>query len=96
MDTFINKIQKGGLNYLMLININIRKACAYPNNNLAETIKNGKRGAVDKIMSYDEKKNKYKVQFEGGVSFIQTLIEQLMKQCLNETINETTFDCTTS
>ena len=36
------------------------------NNNLAETIKNGKRGAVDKIISYDEKKNKYKVQYEGG------------------------------
>ena len=37
------------------------------NNNLANTIKNGKRGAVDKIISYDEKKNKYKVQYEGGV-----------------------------
>ena len=30
MDTFINEKQKGGRNYLMLININTRKAYAYP------------------------------------------------------------------
>ena len=30
MDTFINQKTKGGLNYLMLININTRKAYAYP------------------------------------------------------------------
>ncbi len=34
---------------------------------LANSLKKGKRGIVDKIISYDEKKNKYKVQYEGGV-----------------------------
>ena len=34
---------------------------------LANSLKNGKRGIVEKIMSYDEKTNKYRVQYEGGV-----------------------------
>ena len=39
------------------------------NNNIAETIKSGKRRAVDKIISYDEKKNKYKVQYERIICY---------------------------
>ena len=34
---------------------------------LADSLKKGKRGIVDKIISYDPKKNKYRVQYEGGV-----------------------------
>ena len=34
---------------------------------IAETLKGGKRGVIEKILSYDEKKNKYKIQYEGGV-----------------------------
>lgn len=38
------------------------------NNNipLANSLKNGKRGIVNKILSYDVKKNKYRVEYEGG------------------------------
>ena len=35
---------------------------------LADTIKKGKRGDVEFIESYDSKKNKYKVVYEGGVT----------------------------
>ena len=34
---------------------------------LTDSLKKGKRGIVDKIISYDVKKNKYKIQYEGGV-----------------------------
>ena len=37
---------------------------------LADTLKNQKRGVVDEIISYDEKKDKYKVIYEGGVKDI--------------------------
>ena len=34
---------------------------------MAETLKNGKRGFVEKILDYDEKTDRYKVRYEGGV-----------------------------
>ena len=34
---------------------------------LANSLKKDKRGIVDNIISYDAKKNKYRVQYEGGV-----------------------------
>lgn len=39
---------------------------AAPNVQLAKTIKNGKRGIISEITSFDEKKNKYHVIYEGG------------------------------
>ncbi len=33
---------------------------------LADSLKSGKRGIVNKIISYDSKKNKYRVEYEGG------------------------------
>ena len=38
------------------------------NTNVAETIKNDKRGIVNKILSYDDKKDKYRVEYEGGIT----------------------------
>ena len=34
---------------------------------LAETLKDEKRGVIEKIENYDEKRNKYRVKYEGGV-----------------------------
>ena len=48
------------------------------NTNLAETIKNDKRGIVNKILSYDVKTDKYKVEYDGGV------IEQIPSKNLRE------------
>ena len=34
---------------------------------LAETLKNEKRGVIKRIDGYDERRDKYKVEYEGGV-----------------------------
>ena len=36
------------------------------NKNIAQTLKGGKRGIVDKIISYDAAKNKYKIKYSEG------------------------------
>ncbi len=36
------------------------------NKNIAQTLKGGKRGIVDKIISYDTQKNKYKIKYSEG------------------------------
>ena len=33
---------------------------------IAETIKNGKRGIIEKIIDYDEKRDRYKIIFDEG------------------------------
>ena len=48
------------------------------NNNIAETIKNDKRGIVNNILDYNERTDKYKVQYEGGV------VEQIPAKNLRE------------
>ena len=40
------------------------------NNNIAKTLKGGKRGIVESIISYDEKKNKYKIRYSEGTEDI--------------------------
>ena len=40
------------------------------NKNIAETLKGGKRGIVEKIISYDTKKNKYKIKYSEGTEDI--------------------------
>lgn len=37
-----------------------------PNKNIAETLKGGKRGIVEKILSYDANKNKYAIKYSEG------------------------------
>ena len=37
------------------------------NKNIAETLKDGKRGIIDKITGYNKKSNQYQVIYEGGV-----------------------------
>ena len=40
------------------------------NKNIAQSLKGGKRGIVDKIISYDTQKNKYKIQYSEGTEEI--------------------------
>ena len=39
---------------------------------IAETIKNGKRGIIEKIIDYDEKRDRYKIIFEPGIPARET------------------------
>ncbi|WP_289705248.1 hypothetical protein, partial [Bacteroides acidifaciens] len=48
-----------GLWFIMII-------CKTQNKNIAQTLKGGKRGIVDKIISYDAAKNKYKIKYSEG------------------------------
>ena len=85
MDTFINDKIKDELNYLMLININTRKAYCYPmkGNGAKEVAK-----ALNKF--FEEEPDIYSITSDQDAAYLSNVVLQLMKS--HDIIYNTTED----
>ena len=85
MDTFINDKTKDGLNYLMLININTRKAYCYPMKG-----KGAKEVAKALNKFFEEEPDVYSITSDQDAAYLSNDVLQLMKS--NDIIYNTTED----
>ncbi len=85
MDTFINDKTKDGLNYLMLININTRKAYSYPMKG-----KGAKEVAKALNKFFEEEPDVYSITSDQDAAYLSNDVLQLMKT--HDIIYNTTED----